>query len=202
MTLTNPTLIFDLSEVIISGIIGIEKHFAPMLGLDERTTILGFSGEPLIAYSLGQGNEDDYIANVLARSDWSLDPLEIKQVIRENFLHEVAGMVELVTTLASAYDLVLFSDHARDWIAYIEMAHPFMRCFTHRLYSYELKLLKRDPGAFEKALAIIGRDAADCIFIDDHQRNVDAALNAGLRAIRFTDRASLIEALARYDISP
>ncbi len=51
--------------------------------------------------------------------------------------------------------------------------------------SGEHGLIKPDPRIFELLLERIGRRAADCIYIDDNPKNVEAAAALGFAAIRF-----------------
>ena len=49
--------------------------------------------------------------------------------------------------------------------------------------SWRLKLVKPDPAIYQAFLDKTGLNAADCIFIDDHIENVEAARHAGMQGI-------------------
>ena len=100
-------------------------------------------------------------------------------------------MRDLIRRLEGVVDLVLVSDHVREWIAYIEDVHPFLDLFERRVYSFETRLLKDDPGAFDEILRRVERAADACLFIDDNPRNVATAEAAGIRAVRFEGREAL-----------
>ena len=46
-------------------------------------------------------------------------------------------------------------------------------------------ILKPDPRAYAAVAEALGAAAGECVFVDDQPRNVEGALRAGMRAIRF-----------------
>ena len=46
-------------------------------------------------------------------------------------------------------------------------------------------ILKPDPRAYALCVDQLGVPTADCVFVDDQQRNIDGALRAGMRAVHF-----------------
>lgn len=60
----------------------------------------------------------------------------------------------------------------QDWAGY----------FRVRLFSGDIGVAKPDPEIFRQLLSRLGAAAADCLFFDDHQSNVDGARAIGLRA--------------------
>lgn len=192
------TLIFDLSEVLIAGLLGIEKPLAARLQIDQQSILPAFAGQLLEDLCCDRISEDQYLARILRQQQWNLPAPEVKRIIRDNFHQRVPGMEELVARLARQHDLILLSDHAAEWVAYIRGIHPFLETFQARFFSFELKQTKREPSTFEKVLAAIGRRPDDCLLVDDSALNVRAAAAAGLPGIRFTSA----DALARELVVP
>jgi tagatose 1,6-diphosphate aldolase len=190
------TLIFDLSEVLIAGLLGIEKPLAARLGIPRRAVLPAFAGRLLEELCCGRVSEDEYLAWILKRQRWRLAPADVKRIIRANFHRRVQGMQRLITRLARHYELVLLSDHAAEWAAYIQGIHPWLKIFKARFFSFELKQTKREPSTFQRVLAAIGRRPDECLLIDDSAQNVRAAAAVGLRGIRFTSAAALARAIA------
>jgi len=62
-------------------------------------------------------------------------------------------------------------------------------------YSHEIGALKPQPAAYAAALARMGANAADVLFIDDHQLALDGAEAAGIRSVLHTDNATTIAAI-------
>lgn len=194
-------LIFDLSEVIISGLLGVEKELAKKLGLPEKEVIDSFWGREFEELLTGDIDEDSYISNLLKVKNWNISAEEIKNAIRLNFHTEVEGVVELIHSLSERYKLYLLSDHSKEWIEYIMTVHPFLKIFENVSFSYELKMMKKDPAVFPELLRRLNLKAEECLFIDDHQRNVDNARLAGIDGIRFLNARQLREDLGKKNIT-
>jgi len=192
------TIIFDLSEVLIAGLIGIEKPLARRLHLKPREILPVFETHGLDQLCRGRMTEDEYLAGILAATRWAISAAELKQVIRRNFRRRIAGMALLLRRLARHYELVLLSDHAAEWAAHIRRIHPWLRRFRRRFFSCELGQLKREQSTFRQVAAALGREPGDCLLIDDSARNVASAAAAGLRGIRFTTAAALSRELAPW----
>jgi 2-haloacid dehalogenase len=67
----------------------------------------------------------------------------------------------------------------------------FLSLFRHITVSGELGLAKPDPAIYRHVLAAAGKEAGQCIFIDDSPRNVEAARGLGFSAIHFTSADAL-----------
>jgi HAD superfamily hydrolase (TIGR01509 family) len=190
------TLIFDLSEVLIAGLLGIEKPLAARLQIDEQTVLPAFAGQLLEDLCCGRLSEDEYLARILQRQQWSITAPEVKRIIRDNFHHRVPGMEELVSLLARQHKLILLSDHAAEWVAYIRDVHPWLRVFQTRFFSFELQQTKREPSTFRLVLDAIKRRPEDCLLVDDRAPNLGVAASIGIRGICFTSADALARELA------
>jgi 2-haloacid dehalogenase len=69
--------------------------------------------------------------------------------------------------------------------------YAFLTWFESILVSGEHGLIKPDPEIFALLLGRIGRKAADCIYIDDNPRNVEASAALGFDAVRFASPEQL-----------
>jgi putative hydrolase of the HAD superfamily len=194
------TIIFDLSEVLISGLLGIKEALSRQLPASTDRLLSCFGGSLLDELLLGDICEDTYLKTIVDVEGWEIDISRLKSVIRSNFRNQVEGMPDLVAALAPHYQLVLFSDHAQEWITYIRSVHPFLKLFQHAFFSYELGRLKRQPEAFAHVLEALSVPARRCLFIDDNPVNVAAAHSVGLPSIRFSDADHLVSELRRWGV--
>jgi HAD superfamily hydrolase (TIGR01509 family) len=189
------TILFDLSEVLIAGLFGIEKPLAQQLGISEHQVIEAFGGARLHDLCRGEISEDRYLEQIIAERDWKISPDAIKQIIRANFHRPVRDMDALVARLATRYELVLLSDHAAEWIAYIRSIHSVLDYFPRQFFSYELTQTKREPAMFQIVLDAIQRNPSQCLFIDDTEANVATARALGIDGIVFTSVEQLRKTL-------
>jgi putative hydrolase of the HAD superfamily len=79
---------------------------------------------------------------------------------------------------------------------------PVAGYFEHLVFSCELKSAKPDPECFQAALAVLGAEAAQVIFLDDRPGNVAAAAALGMVSFQFTGAAAARADLARHGIAP
>lgn len=188
---TTTCLIFDLSEVLIAGLYGVQRELAPVVGRSEDEVLECFGGADFEELLIGRLDEESYLARILARERWPLDVPYLQAAIRRNFHVEVEGMAALLDKLAGRVDLVLLSDHAREWVAYIRALHPIWGLFRRAFFSYELGSLKEDPATFAIVLKRLGRAPGECLFVDDNPVNVRSAEAAGVAGICFESAEKL-----------
>jgi putative hydrolase of the HAD superfamily len=189
------TIIFDLSEVLIAGLLGIEKSIAAQVGISEAQVLSTFNTPALQDLFCGKLSEDAFLTSILQRQAWDMPVDQLKRVVRENFQQRVPDMDAILEHLHQRYELVLLSDHAREWIMYIDSIHPFLQNFTARYFSFELQQTKRMPSTFQKILAQLHRQPEDCLFIDDSPVNIQAAESVGIKSTRFTTAPALLSKL-------
>jgi FMN phosphatase YigB (HAD superfamily) len=189
------TIIFDLSEVLIAGLIGIEQPLSEQLQVPEEEVLAAFGGRLLEDLCSGRVSEDSYLSQILKEQQWDISTGTLKHVIRRNLRRRVPGMAGLVSHLAAEYELVLLSDHAAEWIAYARAVHPFLEVFDIRVFSFETGRLKRDASTFEMLLEEIDRRPEECVFVDDSPLNVRVARAVGIESIQFVGVKHLVISL-------
>jgi putative hydrolase of the HAD superfamily len=106
------------------------------------------------------------------------------------FLREASGRVRSLVLLSNIHDdgaRYLRSGPGRAWAS----------SFDELVLSCEHRLVKPDPAIYGIARGAAGIPAGECLFVDDSQANVEAALRAGLESFRFVDEDDFIERLGR-----
>jgi phosphoglycolate phosphatase-like HAD superfamily hydrolase len=182
------TLIFDLSEVFISGLYGAEKELAARLGLPEKSVERALWIPWTVPFFEGRLTERQFLDEVIRQGGWTgITAEEVGGYLRRNFCNRVPGTEELLRRLSGRYELALLSDHAREWVDFIRQQHSFLECFSHRFFSFELRHTKRERITFLTVLYKLGREASDCVFIDDLATNIEVARSVGIHGIQFQD---------------
>jgi len=190
------TLIFDLSEVFIAGLYGAEEKLAARLHLPERVVEHGLWIPWATSLFEGRLTEHQYLEEVIRRGGWhGITPEELGGYLRNNFCRPVPGMQAFVRKLAARYELSLLSDHAREWVDFIRKQHPFLECFQHQFFSFDLGHTKRERITFLTVLWQLGKPAAECVFVDDLEHNVAVARSVGIHAVQFKGVQALTEDL-------
>ena len=190
-------VIFDLSEVLIAGLVGIEKVLAHELRVSEDRILPRFAGNMRDQLFLGEISEGEYLNDVISNAGWKIRIGKLKKVIRDNFHREVKGTHAILSELIPMVDLVLLSDHAREWVSYINSIHPFLNQFQQTFFSYDLRSIKKDPHTFNIVLDQIAVNPQNCLFIDDNVNNVRVAESVGIVSIQFENAKQLSSELKR-----
>ena len=184
-------VIFDLSEVFIAGLPGVEKRISRELSIPEEGLLDNFGGDPLIQVLKGRISEDAYLSGILKRTGWNLDLVSLKRMLRENFHVQIEGSLDILREVARTHPVALLSDHVREWVRYIESIHSFLDLFVEIFYSCDLDKTKYDPTVFRDVLNLLGYDPQECLFVDDRIQNVRNAESVGLPSIHFRDAVQL-----------
>ena len=184
-------IIFDLSEVFIAGLIGAEKEISRELDTSEADVVRGLNQPVFHELMLGRISETGYFDNVLRNTGWNISINRLKEIVRNNFHKKIPGTTEIARCLAERYPVTLLSDHAREWIDYIEKIHDFFGLFNQRLYSFALGKTKKEPSLFQEVVSHLAINNDRCLFIDDHQSNLDNAAKYGMEGILFKSADSL-----------
>jgi len=69
--------------------------------------------------------------------------------------------------------------------------YPFLHLFDGRVVSGEEKLRKPNPLFYQVLLDRFSLQASEVLFIDDNERNIEAAKKLGIQSIRFTSATAL-----------
>lgn len=191
----SPQIIFDLSEVLIYGLVGVEKKLAAILCVPEDAILSCLGGDGLQKICQGEISEEEYLQQILAAQKWEVSAEILKRHIRDNFHLEVPGTRAILEHLAKKHAVFLLSDHSREWINYIKSIHPFLENFKQTFFSYELGSTKKDSRTFEVVLERLACPANECWLIDDSAENITTAISAGINGIQFKDAKQLREEL-------
>ena len=95
------TIMFDLSEVLISGLVGFEEELAAMVGVPAESLLTAFRIRDVHRVCRGEMTEDEYLGGVLGSEGWDVSLEDLKRVIRGNFHREEDGMIALAEDLSS-----------------------------------------------------------------------------------------------------
>jgi epoxide hydrolase-like predicted phosphatase len=111
--------------------------------------------------------------------------------------------VQLIQDLkANGHRLVYLSNMPHRLARWIEDDHPFAGWFENGIFSARVGLMKPDPAIFHLTVERLGIAGAAPVFIDDAQKNIDAALALGWRSVRFESAAQVRDQLVRLGLLP
>ena len=90
------------------------------------------------------------------------------------------------------YMVYLLSNYPRDYFKLHEKkSFDFVKYTDGKIVSGFEKLAKPDPRIYKLLFERYSLDPTECVFIDDRQINIDAAMKLGMKTILFTDHDSV-----------
>jgi 2-haloacid dehalogenase len=109
---------------------------------------------------------------------------------------EIPDAVEVLTELkALGLRLYALTNWSHETFPVARRRFAFLDCFDGIVVSGEERLIKPDPAIFRRLLTRYDITPAHAVYIDDSPRNVVAAADVGLHALRFVDAHRLREDL-------
>lgn len=106
----------------------------------------------------------------------------------------IEGTAKVLETLyrGKQYRLLALSNWSAETFPFAQKRFPFLGYFETVLLSGTEKLIKPDPRFFKLLESRLHVDFAESVFIDDVQRNIDAAQALGLNTILFKSPEQLV----------
>lgn len=108
--------------------------------------------------------------------------------------------MKIVEKLKEKYNLILLSDHIKEWVEYILSTNKDLDILKHKHFSYEYGMLKGDEGTFKYILEKEIILPSETVFIDDSKENVEMANKEGIQGIVFENVKQLERQLKEMNI--
>ena len=181
------TLVFDLGGVVVRwdpDAIVASVFSDP--GMRAKVKAAVFEHADWLELDRGTLGREEAIARAAQRS--GVPASEIERLVHAvpPSLVVFPETVELLHRLKrKGYPLYCLSNMHFASIEYLEKTQTFWDVFDGAVISCRLKLCKPDAGIYEHLLRTYGLEAKDTLFIDDVQKNLDAAAKLGIKTLRF-----------------
>jgi 2-haloacid dehalogenase len=121
------------------------------------------------------------------------------EMVPHAYEDSVAVMLELID---AGHDVTMLTNFASDTFVEARQRFPFLDRPRGVTVSGDVRMIKPDRGIYDHHVASFDLDPAATIFIDDSQKNVDGAKQAGWQAVLFQDAKTLEADLERFGIRP
>lgn len=192
------TIIFDLSEVYLRGLLGIEYYLEQNYNIKIDNS--EWHDEYLQKLFHGEITEEEFWITIIRTHGWTVTVDDLKKTVRQNF-KEIQGTRRLIEQLKeNGYRLGLLSVHAREWIEHLEKEFDYHKLFDSVLYSFEVGISKPDRKAYQLILEQLKVKPDECIFIDDSIQNLEGAKLLGITTVLFENAEQLVKDLRSLNI--
>jgi len=91
---------------------------------------------------------------------------------------------------SAGYKIYLLSNFPEECFSWVDETYKFLSDVDGRVISAHVNLSKPDPKIYELILEKYGLEPSETLFTDDIAVNIQAAKDAGINAIQFTDFSS------------
>lgn len=151
------------------------------------------------AFDQGLADAPTTATRIAQRTGWPRE--EVVQVMDAvpAELALIEGTAALIGELkAAGHTLHFLSNMPEPYADHLERHHPLREWFTSGVFSGRVKESKPGRAVFDLALQQFDAQAADCLFLDDHPANIEAAQALGWQAWLFTTpEAARVELVRR-----
>ncbi len=194
-------VIFDLGGVLVrTEFPQARRELARKLGQElETLDRIIWGREDWELAETGAITYDEYWKRVGAQLGLTT-PEELSDFRRQYFSGDRVDeeLVRLIKALRMHYKIGLLSNAPDRLDTWLEENWGIKEIFDAVVYSAQVGMAKPDPAIFRLILDRLHVPPSEALFIDDYPRNVDAALELGMQAIRFTSTRALLDELPRY----
>jgi HAD superfamily hydrolase (TIGR01509 family) len=186
------TLLFDVMGTLVHDPFFVEVP--QFFGTDLRTLVSRKHPTAWERFELGHIDEE-VLAQEFFADGRRLDVEGLKRAMVDAYAF-LPGIEALLSDLAARGVAMHTLSNYPSWYRLIEAKLGLSRWVPWTFVSCELGARKPDRAAYDLAAAQLGVTPGQCVFVDDRRINCDAAHEAGMDAVCFTDAAALREALA------
>lgn len=194
--------IFDVGGVLHSTeSLAVAKDIMQTLGIN-REDLRRVNKTLTVSLGLGEISEEEFWRQVIEQTG-ATRPLPTQSLwIREygnRFkLHE--EVMEIVRRLKqNGYRLGVLSNTIAPHVAFLDQQGVFDE-FDVKIFSNEVRMRKPDPKIYLLTLERLGVEPGVAFFVDDFQRNVEAAQALGIAGIVFKNTQSLQRDLRKIGV--
>ena len=152
----------------------------------------------LTEFDKGALSPGDFYRRVVRAVGSGIGEAEFNAIYNDIFRLNPPALDVLRKQKAAGKTLVLLSNTDILRFGHIRQRYPEILIFDDYVLSYELGMVKPEPGIYLEAARRAGCPPEECVFIDDIPENVEAARKLGMAGIVYrpeTDLASELEKL-------
>jgi HAD superfamily hydrolase (TIGR01549 family) len=188
-------LVFDMGHVFVDFTWSeVCKGFCDRAGMtsEQFKEVLAFVGT--LGYEDGRVMTEGFVKALNEKLSLSMTTTEFDQLWNFGF-HENVEMAALLGELGKRYPLYLLSNTNESHYGFLSSKFKVDRHFKELILSHKVGFTKPDPRIYQEVLNRSGIAANKCVFVDDLERNVQAAAALGMNTVRFVGIEDLKEKL-------
>lgn len=178
-----PIILFDVMETLVT-----EPFFTAIpefFGMSLEQLLAAKHPTSWIEFEKGRITEAEYLAEFF-RDGRNVDGVGLRECLQRSY-GWIEGMEALIGELKSqGYAMHALSNYSL-WYQLIEESLSLSRFVRWTFVSCLTGVRKPDRNAYLGAAAMLQVEPSECLFIDDREENVQAAMAVGMDAVRMVD---------------
>ena len=176
-------IIFDIGGVMFDDS---TKNISDIFNEDSTKLCNKVYGKSFIDCVLGNQEVSDYIETFKDDSDYK----KIKYILSKDNLHISYPLMKenynYISKLKDkGYNLYILSNITKESYEYVNATIDINKIFDGGVYSYQEKLVKPDRRIYELIINRYNLNKDETMFLDDKQKNIDAANEFGIKGVLF-----------------
>lgn len=194
-------VIFDLGNVLLKldFLNGPVSLFTGTVS-DPKDIINDLYNEQLFTdYNKGLLSPHQFYKEIISKFNLNIEYKEFSAKWCDIFI-PIPGMEELVNDISQNYKTGLLSDTDPLHWQYCLEQFPYLKIFEKPSVSYEIGNLKPAAVNYITAAKNVDTLPEKCVFIDDREKNVKGAREAGMEAVHFISFEQLRSELKKLEI--
>lgn len=185
-------ILFDFDGVIAIRDLHITRRLHEVYGVPNEKLKEAWS-KYKIDYQLGDIDFKTWCRRYCNEIEIKADYDGILDSFKEVKLHK--DVLHFIKDLKKDYKTGLISDCFKDRMEFIVKKFKLDNYFDKFIFSYETKLRKTDPKAFENAAKIMECKPEECVYIDNDAEKLTIAEKAKMKAIYFDSELRKVDEL-------
>ncbi len=192
-----PVILFDVLDTLVTD--PVFTAVPAFFGMSARELFPLLHPTSWIEFEKGRISEAEYFESFF-RDGRTVDGDRLRACLKQAY-RWVDGMEQLAADLKSAgHELHALSNYSR-WYELIDESIDLSRFLRWTFVSCLTGVRTPDPQSFLGAAETLEVEPADCLFIDDRAKNVEAARDVGMDAILKLDAAQVREEMVQRRVS-
>jgi glucose-1-phosphatase len=178
-------VLFDIGGVLteLSGLTTLLSWLRPPM-TSEEVAALWLRSATVRSFETGKINAEKFAEQMILELNLSVRGEEFLTELCARGQRMLPGSLDLVKRVPSSYTrATLCNTNALLWSCLMK-EDGLLQAFDHHFASHLTGRIKPDEEAFQYALATLGFEAPEALFLDDSQVNVEAARRIGMKAFR------------------
>lgn len=178
--------VFDMGHVFIDFEWDVVcEGFRQRAAVDESrfASVLKHLGS--LGYERGLIRTPQFLASMNELLETDITQAEFTQLWNATF-RENHEMARLFSSLRKTHPLYLLSNTNDNHYEFLQSTFNVARHFDELILSYEVGATKPDARIYQEVVNRSGLAPSRCLFVDDLEANVEAAVALGMQTIRFT----------------